>query len=44
MLTVFTMTDREDQDVRRLAEMYSDDLAENVLEPQTRDAGIEQSE
>jgi hypothetical protein len=24
--------------------MYSDDLAENVLEPQTRDAGIEQSE
>jgi len=30
---IFTMTDRTDEDLRRLAALYSDDLAENVLEP-----------
>jgi hypothetical protein len=44
MLTVFTMTDRDDQDVRRLAEVYSDDLAENVLEPQALDIDLEDLE
>ena len=27
------MTDRDDKDVRKMAEVYSDDLAEDVLEP-----------
>lgn len=30
---VFTMTDRDDPDLRRIAELYSDDLAEDVLDP-----------
>ena len=33
MQEVFTMTDRDDKDIRKMAEVYSDDLAEDVLEP-----------
>ena len=33
MQQVFTMTDRDDKDIRKMAEIYSDDLAEDVLEP-----------
>ena len=31
---VFTMTDRDDRDLRLLADLYSDDLAGNVLDPE----------
>lgn len=31
--SVFTMTDKTDEDLRKLAELYSDDLAEDVLDP-----------
>lgn len=35
MTSVFVMTDRDDPDLRLLADLYSDDLAENVLDPQS---------
>lgn len=31
--TVFTMTDVTDRDLAQMAELYADDLSENVLEP-----------
>ena len=31
---IFTMTDKTDDDLKRLAALYSDDLTESVLEPQ----------
>ena len=33
MDTVFTMTDATDRDLAQMAELYADDLSENVLEP-----------
>ena len=30
---VFVLADRDDPDLKKLAELYSDDLVENVLEP-----------
>ena len=30
---VFMLADRDDPDLKKLAELYSDDLVENVLEP-----------
>ena len=33
METVFTMTDKDDTDIRKMADLYSDDLAEDVLDP-----------
>lgn len=38
MTNIFTMTDKDDKDVRALADLWSDDLTENVLDP---DAYIE---
>ena len=38
LANVFTMTDKDDKDVRALADLWSDDLTENVLDP---DAYIE---
>ena len=34
MREVFTMTDKDDKDIRKMAEVYADDLATNVLDPQ----------
>lgn len=34
MKTVFTMTDRTDKDVRAMADLYSDDLSENIIDPE----------
>ena len=34
MQTVFTMTDRTDKDVKAMADLYSDDLSENVIDPE----------
>ena len=31
---VFTMTDKDDKDLRAMAELYADDLVEGVLEPE----------
>ena len=33
MDSVFTMTDATDRDLAQMAELYADDLSENVLEP-----------
>jgi hypothetical protein len=33
MNKVFTMTDKDDKDIRKMAEVYADDLAEDVLDP-----------
>ncbi len=33
MSHVFTMTDRDDKDLKRMADLYADDAVENVLEP-----------
>ena len=33
MEEVFTMTDKDDKDIRKMAEIYTDDLAEDVLDP-----------
>ena len=35
MEEVFTMTDKDDKDIRKMAEIYADDLAEDVLDPQS---------
>lgn len=35
MAEVFTMTDKDDKDIRKMAEIYADDLAEDVLDPQS---------
>lgn len=40
LANVFTMTDKDDKDVRALADLWSDDLTENVLDP---DAYIEKT-
>ena len=37
MDTVFVVTDREDKFLKKMADLYSDDLAEAVLEPQLVD-------
>ena len=33
MVNVFTMTDREDADLRRMADLYADDAVGDVMEP-----------
>jgi hypothetical protein len=35
MKNVFTMTDKDDKDLKMLADVYSDDLVENVLDPES---------
>ena len=35
LTTIFTMTDATDSDLAQMAELYADDLSENVLEPPT---------
>mmetsp|Transcript_3815 Transcript_3815/g.5931 ORF Transcript_3815/g.5931 Transcript_3815/m.5931 type:complete len:451 (-) Transcript_3815:188-1540(-) len=41
MDTVFTMTDKDDPDLRRMAELYADDAVEGVLEPPIPQEGEE---
>lgn len=35
MKNVFTMTDKNDKDLKMLADVYSDDLVENILDPES---------
>lgn len=34
---VFTMTDRDDADIRAMADLYSDDTIQSVIEPTASD-------
>jgi hypothetical protein len=36
---VFTMTDATDRDLKLIADVYADDLAEDILEPLPKPAG-----
>jgi hypothetical protein len=38
---VFTMTDRDDTDIRAMADLYSDDTIQSVLEPTSADLKTE---
>jgi hypothetical protein len=35
MENIFIMTDQDDKDLKKMSDLYSDDLAEGVLEPST---------
>ena len=35
MKNVFTMTDKDDKDLRKIADLYSDDLAQDILDPES---------
>jgi hypothetical protein len=41
MEKVFTMTDKTDADLRRIAELYADDDVGNVLDPVLSEGGVD---